>query len=105
MAIRGPLMDPGHPAQKVVIGVQTSGGLAFGALNFGSLQRGRDRTHNTHGDLILQIEYILKPAIEAVRPQMRTGCSIDELTRNAHPVCRLAHAAFEHVAHPEFSPD
>jgi hypothetical protein len=30
---------------------------------------------------------------------------IDELSRDANPVCRLANAAFQHVAHPQLTPD
>ena len=30
---------------------------------------------------------------------------IDELSRDAHPVCRFANAAFQHVAHPKLAPD
>src|SRR6266480_1503096 len=30
---------------------------------------------------------------------------IDELSRDAHSVCRLANAAFQHVAHPKLTPD
>src|SRR5437016_4263535 len=30
---------------------------------------------------------------------------IDELSRDAHSVCRLANAAFQHIAHPKLAPD
>ena len=36
---------------------------------------------------------------------MCAGGGIDELSRDAHSVCRLANAAFQHVAHPKLAPD
>jgi hypothetical protein len=36
---------------------------------------------------------------------MRAAGSLDELRRHPHPVPRLAHAAFEDVAHAELAPD
>ncbi len=30
---------------------------------------------------------------------------IDELSRDAHPVCRFANAPFQHVADPKLTPD
>ena len=66
---------------------------------------GRDRADDARRHLVLQIEDVLELAVEAVRPEMRAGCGIDELPGDAHPVCRLAHAAFEHVAHPELAAD
>jgi len=33
---------------------------------------------------------------------MRARGGIDELSRDAHPVGRFAHASFQDVAHPEF---
>jgi hypothetical protein len=36
---------------------------------------------------------------------MCPGRGIDELSRDAHSVCPLANAAFQHVAHPKLAPD
>ena len=36
---------------------------------------------------------------------MRAGLRLDQLRRDAHPVARFAHAAFEHVAHSQFAGD
>ena len=44
-------------------------------------------------------------AVEAVGPEMRAGRRIDELAGDPHPLARLAHAAFEHVAHAQLAPD
>src|SRR5215472_11211442 len=55
--------------------------------------------------MVLQVEDIYERAIEAVRPHMRTGYSLDQLRRDAHPVARFAHGAFEEVAYPQFAPD
>jgi hypothetical protein len=36
---------------------------------------------------------------------MRACQGIDQLPRDAHPRSRLAHRAFEHIAHAELAPD
>jgi len=36
---------------------------------------------------------------------MRAGLGFDQMGSDAHPVAGFAHAAFEHIAHPEFPPD
>jgi hypothetical protein len=51
--LAGHLMRAGHPAQEVVVGVETLGGLALRPLDLGLLQFGRDRPDDARGDLIL----------------------------------------------------
>ena len=101
--LAGHLMRAGHPAQKVVISVQTFGGLALRSFDLGPLQLGRDRPDNARGDLILQIEDVLAIAIEMICPQMRAGRSIDQLRRDPHAVPGLANAAFNDVAHAQLA--
>ena len=36
---------------------------------------------------------------------MPAGLRLDQLAGDADAGCRLAHAAFEHIAHPEFASD
>jgi len=36
---------------------------------------------------------------------MRASGGIDELSRDAHSVCRFAHAPFQHVAHSKLASD
>ena len=52
---------------------------------------------------VLQIKNVVKIAVEAVGPKVdRTG-RLNELPRDSHPVRRLAHAAFQHIAHTELA--
>src|SRR6516162_10233294 len=40
-----------------------------------------------------------------IRPQMRPGNRVDQLTGNADPIATLAHRAFEHITDTEFAAD
>ncbi len=51
--------------------------------------------HRAYGNAVLQIKNVFQSAVEAVRPQMRSGQSIDKLPSNAHVVPRFPHAPFE----------
>ena len=64
-----------------------------------------DDTSDTCGHLVLKLEHIVQQAIEAVGPEMRAVCCIDQLRGDAHPTSGLAHAAFEHVANAELAAD
>jgi len=55
--------------------------------------------------LILQVEDVAEPAVKPVGPKVCTGGGIDELSRDTDPACRLANAAFQHVAHPKLTSD
>ena len=57
------------------------------------------------GDLILQVENVVQRAVEPVGPEMRAGLRFDQLRGDAQAIARLAHAAFQHIAHAEFAPD
>src|SRR6516164_1626433 len=70
-----------------------------------SLQRRPDDAADLDSDLVLKIENVVEGAIEVLGPKMRSSRSIDELPSYADPVSRLAHAAFEHITHPELAPD
>ncbi|MNI43108.1 hypothetical protein D3C73_974280 [compost metagenome] len=65
----------------------------------------RDGTDDAFGDLVLQLEEVVEQAFEALRPDMRPACRVDQLPGNAQPVPVLAHAAFEHIAHAQFLAD
>src|SRR4029453_4724028 len=86
-------------------GVETLGRLTLRTLDLGFFQRWRDRPHNVLGYLVLQIEDVPEPTIKAFRPKMSPSGGIDELSRDAHPICRFANAPFQHVAHPKLAPD
>lgn len=64
-----------------------------------------DDPDDTYCHLVLQIENILKRAVEMLGPEMRAALRFDRLSGNPHPVSALPDRAFEHVAHAEFAPD
>src|SRR6478672_5902941 len=99
------LIKPGQTAQIEGIGVETRGRLALGALDLGFFHRRRDRPDNALSHLVLQIEDVAETAIKPISPKMCSSSGIDQLSRDAHSVCRLANAAFQHVAHPKLTPD
>src|SRR6516164_6526499 len=103
MALPGPGMNAGLPAQVIVVRIEAPGGLALGALDFRLLELRRDRADHALRHLVLELENVLERAVETVGPQMRPACRIDELRRDAHAVRRLAHAAFEHVPDAELA--
>src|SRR5207237_5707036 len=99
------LIKPGQTAQIERIGVETFGRLALGTLDLGFFHRWRDRPDNALSHLVLQIEDVAEPTIKPFCPKMCPSGGIDELSRDAHSVCRLANAPFQHVAHSKLAPD
>jgi hypothetical protein len=69
------------------------------------LQLRRDRADDPRRHLILQLEDVGQLAVEPVRPQMRAGRRLDQLTGDAQPVVGLARASFEDVSHAELAAD
>jgi hypothetical protein len=57
------------------------------------------------GDLILDQEDVLELPVVGLRPEMASTFRLDQLGGNAHPVARLADAAFEHVGYVEHLSD
>ncbi len=100
-----PSVDTGHAAQQVVVGIEPLGRLALGALDFGLFEFRRDRDDHARRDLVLQIENVLEATVEAIRPEMRAGRGIDQLSGDPHAVRRLAHAALQHIADAELAAD
>src|SRR5215471_4671208 len=72
---------------------------------FGLQQLRLNRGHDLPGDLVLQRKNVDQVAIVAFGPEMLTGFGVDQLGSDAHAAAALADAPFQHVAHPEFSPD
>src|SRR5258705_1021135 len=99
------LIKPVRTAQIERIGVETAGRLALGTLDLGFFHHWRDRPDNALSYLVLQIEDVADPTIKPVGPKMGPRGGIDELSRDAHSVCRFANAAFQHVTHPKLAPD
>src|ERR1700681_2010586 len=98
------MKKPGETAQIEGIGVETLGRLALGTLDLGFFHRWRDRPDNVLGHLVLQSEDVAEPTIKPFRPKMGPSGGIDELSRDAHSICRFANAPFQHVAHPKLAP-
>ena len=98
-------MKARNPSQKIIVCIKALGRLVLRTLDLGLFHSGGDRSDDACGDLVLQLKDILQRSIEAICPEVRSGRRIVELCRDAHPVRGLAHAAFEHVAHPEFTTD
>ena len=48
---------------------------------------------------------VTRQAVEAVGPNMRAADCVDQLRGDAHATARLAHRAFEHIAHPQIAAD
>src|SRR5712691_713094 len=79
--------------------------LALGTLDLGFFHRRRDRPDNALSHLVLQIEDVAEPAVKPVCPKVCPSGGIDELPRDAYPVCGLSNAAFQDVPHPKLTPD
>ena len=92
-------------AQAKIVSGQIAGRLPGHATDLACLQRRLDDSGNVGRDLILKLEHVFERTVEPVGPQMRAGLRLDQLRRDAHPVARFAHAAFEHVAHSQFAGD
>src|SRR5213079_1468078 len=82
------------------IGVETFGRLALGTLDLGFFHRWRDRPDNALSHLVLQIEDVAETTIKPVCPKMCPGGGIDELSRDAHPVCRFAKLCAKQIVLP-----
>src|SRR6202040_1950191 len=76
-----------------------------GAAHLGRLQGRLDDTGDADSDLVLELEDVLQRAVEAAGPEMRAGQGIDQLPGDAHLRSRLAHRAFEDIAHAELAAD
>src|SRR4051812_40613022 len=92
-----------HPTKVVVVRVETFGWLALRAIDLGLFHLGRDRTDDARRDLVLQVENVLRITLEPIRPEMRAGCSVNELASNSNTVAAAADTAFEHVAYPQLA--
>jgi hypothetical protein len=104
-AVAVPLIDVRHPAQKVIVGIETLGRLSLGTLDLCLLQLRRYGTDNARRDVVLEVENILKSAVKAIGPEVSAGGGVDELSGDAHAAYRFAHAALKDVADTELASD
>ena len=88
-----------------IVGVEAVGRLAPRALHLRLLQAWNEGADHACGQLVLQGEDVAQLAVVTLRPNVRTRFCLNELAGNANTVARLAHTAFQHVAHAEFATD
>src|SRR5882724_8054741 len=103
--ILGPPTSFRQPSQVIVVRIQIFGWFAPGPPDLLPLQFWGDCTNDAGSHMVLKIEHILERTLKTVRPEMCSGFGIDKLTGDTNPVSGLAHAAFQHVAHPELAAD
>ena len=104
-ALPSPLVDAEFGAHIIVIGLQAFGRFAPCALDLSPLKHWRHRAYHTARQAILQIENLFKIAIELVRPDVRAGGCIDQLSGHTNPFSSFANAAFQHIANAKLTAD
>ena len=87
------------------MGVHVLGAASGDPCFFRRAQLNLERSNDLLCELVLHGEDIREIGIKALAPDVSAARSIDKLTGNAHPVACLAHAAFQHVAHAEVTPN
>src|SRR5690242_20712198 len=92
-------------AQVKIVGAEVGSPPRGGAAHLGGLQCRLDDPGDADRDTVLELEYVLQQAVEAVGPKMRAGHRVDQLAGDAHLHSRFAHRAFEHIANPQLAPD
>ena len=63
------------------------------------------RLHDRFGDFILQRENVVEIAVITLRPDMISGCSVGQLSRDAHSISGAANTSLENIRDPEFVGD
>src|SRR5215469_8252952 len=64
-----------------------------------------ERECDPASNFALQLEKVGDFVVEAFGPQMRGGCSVDQLGIDADTISGASKAAFEHITHTEFAAD
>src|SRR5579863_8942109 len=94
-----------YGAKIKIISAEAVWPLASRVLNLSLAQARLDHSDHARRDPVLQIEHIVKRAIEFIGPEMRAGRGLDELAGNPYAATRLAHASFQHITHAKLAPD
>ena len=68
-------------------------------------QHGLERARHGAGDLVLHLEDVRQVAIVGLRPQVVAVGRANQLSADAQHLAALAHAALQHVGHPELAGD
>ena len=62
-----------------------------------------DCSRNALGNLVLNGEDVGEVSVIALGPDVRSGSCINQLCRDANPVRRFPHAAFQHITYPQLA--
>src|SRR6185369_9780027 len=89
--------------QREVVGVEALRALAERAAHLGFADVRRDGGDRLLGDLLLQLEEIVDPAVDLVGPQDGLSLGIRELGSDTEPVADAAGAPGEDVAYAELA--
>src|SRR5262249_44042506 len=103
LSVRFPRASPIvlESAQEVLIGVQVVRGLTPRTLLLSLRELDLQSRHNLARDLVLYGKDVLQLPVIPVSPQVIPRGGIYQLRGDAHSVACFAHAAFQHIAHPE----
>src|SRR5262245_2445213 len=99
------LVQEGQCLEVVLVGSQAFGAFALGTGDFSGKYFRLDRAYNGFGDLVLEIEYIIEPAVETIGPNMVARPGVNQLGYDAHTVLRLSHASFQHISNVKLARD
>src|SRR5262249_8235846 len=91
--------------QIIIISIETLGRLTPRAFDLYLFQFWRNCANYARSHFVLKFEDILQHVIETIRPEVGASRGVYELTRDAHAVRSLAHAALQHVTDAEFTSD
>ena len=66
-----------------IVGVEVSSCLALGTVDLGQFETRRNGRNDFLCDLVLQFKDICERTVEAVRPKVCAGASVDKLTSDS----------------------
>src|SRR5690606_29243611 len=98
-------MHMGEPAQIAVVGIEARCRLRLRAFDLGQLYLRGNRAGDARGDLVLQLENVVQPSFETLRPKVSARARANQLARDAYAVAGPAHAAFQQIADTELLPN
>ena len=84
-------------------GAQVVGALRPCPLALCLAELGLDRADQCRRDFVLHGKDVFEVAVVALRPDMIARCAFDQLRCDTNAIACLAHAAFEHISHPELA--
>ena len=87
--------------QQAIVGVHVLGALAGKQRALVVAERNLQGRGDLLAQLVLDGEDVFELAVVALRPQVVSGCRLDQLGGHAHPVGGLAHASFEYVSNAQ----